>query len=130
MDVKTNGFDEGALAAMCAYNWPGNVRELKNIVERMLVLHGDQEIIRAEFLPPEFGCSSANGASAMQLPEFEIHDTLSLEEAVNRYERQLVEKALEESNGVQTRAAEMLGTTRRILKYRMEKLNIDVGLKP
>jgi transcriptional regulator with GAF, ATPase, and Fis domain len=49
---------------------------------------------------------------------------VSLEDAVNTYERDLVLNALRQANGVQTRAAELLGTTRRILKYRMVKLNI------
>ena len=44
---------------------------------------------------------------------------------MSAFERQLVEKALRDANGVQTRAAKLLGTTRRILRYRMEKLNIS-----
>ena len=49
---------------------------------------------------------------------------LPLADAVNEFERELVMNALKEANGVQTRAAELLGTTRRILRYRMDKLNI------
>ena len=48
----------------------------------------------------------------------------SLEEAVNEFERELVERALRDAHGIQTRAAQALGTTRRKLKYRMERLNI------
>ncbi|MFT5124376.1 MAG: two-component system response regulator AtoC [Kiritimatiellia bacterium] len=121
MDVMSEAFDEQAEALMLNYPWPGNVRELKNIVERMLVLHGDQKIIRAEYLPAEFH----TGQPRSVMPEVQIDEELTLEDAVNTYERQLVEKALEASGGVQTKAAEMLGTTRRILKYRMEKLNIE-----
>jgi transcriptional regulator with GAF, ATPase, and Fis domain len=44
---------------------------------------------------------------------------------VDAYEREIVIRALREARGVQTRAAELLGTTRRILKYRMDKLHID-----
>ena len=51
--------------------------------------------------------------------------TMNLSEAVNDYERKLVERALREAGGIQTRAADLLGTTRRILKYRMQKLSID-----
>ena len=136
MDVKTEAFDDESLHYMCNYRWPGNVRELKNIVERMMVLHGDQKVVRARFLPSEFrdGAEPApaaiiESASGPSLPEIALSESISLEEAVSQYERHLVEKALEESNGVQTRAAEMLGTTRRILKYRMEKLNINVNTK-
>jgi len=49
-----------------------------------------------------------------------------LEEAVGNYERRLIVQALEKCDGIQTRAAEELGTTRRILRYRMDKLGIAV----
>jgi transcriptional regulator with GAF, ATPase, and Fis domain len=51
---------------------------------------------------------------------------VKLEEAVGNYERTLILEALERNNGIQTRTAEYLGTTRRSLRYRMEKL----GIKP
>ncbi len=47
-----------------------------------------------------------------------------MKRAVDDFERALIRKALQRANGVQTRAAQMLGTTRRILRYRMEKLDI------
>ena len=46
---------------------------------------------------------------------------------VNEFERSIVEKALRQTGGVQTRTAQLLGTTRRILRYRMEKLNIPLA---
>ena len=48
----------------------------------------------------------------------------TLQEAVNSYEKRIIEEALREAGGVQTRASEMLGCTRRILRYRMEKLGL------
>jgi DNA-binding NtrC family response regulator len=50
----------------------------------------------------------------------------SLKEAVEAYERILIEQALHRTGGVQTHAAEELGTTRRILRYRIEKLGIEI----
>jgi transcriptional regulator with GAF, ATPase, and Fis domain len=58
------------------------------------------------------------------LTEFE---GLPLEEAVSRLERYLIGRALERTNDVQSRAADLLGTTRRILKYKMDQLGIAVG---
>lgn len=107
------------MALLCAYPWPGNVRELRNIIERMLVLHGHSKMILPEHLPEEF---SRAGESAPPVPIA----GQTLEDSVNTYERQLIEKALRDAHGVQTRAAQALGTTRRILKYRMEKLTINV----
>jgi transcriptional regulator with GAF, ATPase, and Fis domain len=50
---------------------------------------------------------------------------IKLDEVVGNFERKLIIEALNECNGVQTRAAELLGTTRRILRYRMDKLGIQ-----
>jgi len=51
---------------------------------------------------------------------------IKLEEVVGNFERRIIIEALNECNGVQTRAAELLGTTRRILRYRMDKLGIRI----
>lgn len=98
------------------YAWPGNIRELRNVIERVLVLHGNADAILPEHLPEEI-CPHGKGRAPEAMGE-------DLESRVGAYERQIIEQALKESKGVQTRAAELLGTTRRILKYRMEKLDI------
>lgn len=116
---RVDDFDPNAMDLLCRYAWPGNIRELRNIIERMLVLHRNEQIIRAEFLPDEFH-QRDDAAVAAIAPGKTLQDT------VNAFERTLIEKALLETSGVQTRAAENLGTTRRILRYRMEKLNIDI----
>ncbi len=51
---------------------------------------------------------------------------INLEKAVGEFERNLIVEALKKCNGIQTRAAKQLGTTRRILRYRMDKLGIDI----
>jgi DNA-binding NtrC family response regulator len=107
------------------YSWPGNIRELRNIIERLLVLYGKHETLKPEFLPDEFHRASRHEPPASYQVEPARENKLSLEEATNQYERQLISQALEQSHGVQTQAAEILGTTRRILKYRMEKLGIQ-----
>ena len=118
IQCRAEDFDADAMELLCRYKWPGNVRELRNVVERMLVLHGTASVITSACLPEEF---HSNGSSPPPSP---LDSSLSLSEAVNAFERRLVENALRDANGVYTRAAEILGTTRRILKYRMEKLNI------
>jgi len=56
----------------------------------------------------------------------DIELPVNLADAISDFERRLITKALWKCGGVQTRAAELLGTTRRILRYRMEKLNITL----
>jgi DNA-binding NtrC family response regulator len=119
MNVETQEFTAEAMERLCAYHWPGNVRELRNVVERMLVLHGRDEHIDAGHLPSEFQFKSDTIRTRIGL-----NGQPSLAQAVESFERALVCEALKEANGVQTRAAELLGTTRRILKYRMDKLQI------
>lgn len=55
-----------------------------------------------------------------------LEKPISLEKEVGKFERSLIIKTLKKCNGVQTQAAQHLGTTRRILRYRMDKL----GIKP
>lgn len=121
LHVEATEFSPAAIERMCRYPWPGNVRELRNLVERMLVLHGQDPVIALEVLPDELR------HEATVYPAGSRSKPRHLEDAVSEFERQLVEGALREAGGVQTRAAELLGTTRRILKYRMEKLGIRNG---
>jgi DNA-binding NtrC family response regulator len=120
LNVQTEAFAPEALYLMNQYRWPGNIRELRNVVERMLVLHGTSRQIGPAFLPEEFHSQSAAGGIAPP----PIDSSQPLQDRMNTYERELIHKALTDSNWVQTRAAEHLGTTRRILRYRMEKLDI------
>lgn len=119
LSVQTEFFAPATLALMKRYPWPGNIRELRNVVERMLVLHGSHQLIEPPFLPAEFH------APHPPTPGVTGHDANApLQDQVNAYERELIMKALAATRWVQTRAAERLGTTRRILRYRMEKLDI------
>ena len=129
VNAKVKRFAPDAMNVMSRYEWPGNVRELQNIVERILVMNMSVEEIRAEHLngivmPFQASEEAAASTPAATLNEFE---GLTLEEATRRVERHLITRALEDANYVQSRAAEALGTTRRILKYKMDQLNIDQG---
>jgi len=118
LNASASGFEPEAMDLLCRYSWPGNVREVRNIVERMLVLHGKEETIRVRYLPAEL--RESDGVLAAPV----LSSGTTLQTSVSAYEKALIENALEEADGVQTRAAAILGTTRRILRYRMEKLNI------
>jgi DNA-binding NtrC family response regulator len=126
MGCKDTVIAPAAMDLLCRYEWPGNIRELRNIIERMLVLHRKKPTILPEHLPEEFH-PEGTAPLAVTAPA-DINGTLL--DTVNGFERQLIERALIETNGVQTKAANKLGTTRRILRYRMEKLDINVGVSP
>lgn len=115
-------FTPAAMKALCDYSWPGNIRELRNIIERSMVLHGDRPVLDVDLLPAEFQPESQHTSTQLG----KLQDNLSA--SVDQVERQLVLEALRACGGVQTKAAEMLGTTRRVLKYKMDKLNIQLPL--
>ncbi len=101
---------------MKSYSWPGNVRELRNIVERIVTLHGNADVIRFEHLPSELRWGTG-GHSAIRCPFVLPEDGVNLDEI----EAGLLLQALDRVDGNQTRAAKLLGITRYALRYRLEK---------
>ncbi|MCC6219958.1 MAG: sigma-54-dependent Fis family transcriptional regulator [Deltaproteobacteria bacterium] len=107
---------------LMAYSWPGNVRELENVTESILALTTTSEISPAELPPRIRGAVRKAGGDLRQ----NVLDGITpFEEAERAFEKELIEKALEKTNYVQTRAAELLGISRRILKYKMDKLGLS-----
>lgn len=99
------------------YDWPGNVRELENIIERAIVM-GREDTILPEDLPPEI-------ARASDLSQLDLTTgKASLKQKVAALERKLIIEALEKTAWVQTKAAKLLGISRRIIRYKMQKYGI------
>lgn len=103
-----------ALAALRAYHFPGNVRELENILERATALCADGMI----------GVDDLQ-LSAPPLPEGEGRGEETLEQYLDRLERQALQAALEKTGGNRTAAARLLGLSFRSMRYRLERLGID-----
>jgi|UniRef100_A0A7C3WST6 DNA-binding NtrC family response regulator len=112
----------GALDLLQRYPWPGNVRELENLMERLVILcEGDT--VQAGDLPERFrsGWPTAAGSVPADFPEHGVH----LTEAVQNYERRLILMALEKSNWVKSRAAQLLHLNRTTLIEKMKKQKIQ-----
>lgn len=124
VNARVKNFEPKAMATLSSYSWPGNVREMENTIERILVCHRDREVITEDCLR---GLVPTNGPSAESDGGVAEFEGLPLEAAVARLERHLIARAMDRAGGVQSRAAELLGTTRRILKYKMDQLGIDSG---
>jgi transcriptional regulator with PAS, ATPase and Fis domain len=99
------------------YSYPGNVRELENIIERAVVLSKKGVITTAD-LPIHV----KGEMSERELPAQTLKG--SLNETLDTVERGLVIEALKESGGIQTRAAEKLGISERVLRYKLKKYKI------
>jgi DNA-binding NtrC family response regulator len=120
VNSRVQDFEARAMSRLMACQWPGNIRELENTVERILVCHSGERIIRAEYLN-----GIVAGEGGVEVNGLEDFAGLPLQEATQRLERHLIKKALEQCNYVQSQAADALGTTRRILKYKMDQLGIS-----
>ena len=123
LGLPQKSFTNEALDCLLQYAWPGNVRELENLVERAVVLsHGTT--MSVDDLPQYL--ASPNG-TAHPVQQSVLRGETCLSEAVDHFEQELIRHALQQASNNQTRAAELLGTTRRILKYKMDKLGIAAG---
>jgi len=103
-----------AIDMLSAYHWPGNVRELQNVVERA-VLVCDGHVIHAHHLPPTLQTAEASGTVM----------SVSLDEAMNAYEKDLLQDSLKSARGNRAKAARLLRTTDRIFNYKVKQLGID-----
>jgi DNA-binding NtrC family response regulator len=109
-----------AVEFLMSYPWPGNVRELENLIERYTIL-SPRETVTLQDLPE----GMRSGDQTVSLKEEVLRGSRPLSEAVDEFERELILKALTRARFNQTKAASLLGTSRRILRYRMEKLKIS-----
>ena len=114
---KITRIDSSALELMMSYHWPGNVRELQNCIERAILL-AEGDVIYGYHLPP-----------SLQIDKEPKQDRLlftgNFKELVENYEKTLIINALKKAKGKQAKAAEILGTTKRIIQYKIQKYKID-----
>jgi DNA-binding NtrC family response regulator len=109
-----------AIASLEGYSWPGNVRELQNAIEHGMALCEGDTIDLAD-LPISIGRTGQAEALREQWRQGEH----GFEETVKRFETEILREALESHLWNQTRTANALGITRRVLKLKMDKLGID-----
>ncbi len=117
---SVKGISKEALEVMTEYEWPGNIRELENLIERVITLTSN-EFIQLNELPPFF--KSAPKVDGLR--ESVLGGKVSFLQAEEEFEREVILDALKKTNNIQSHAAEILGISRRILKYKMDKLGIN-----
>ena len=107
-------FAPDAMDFLIRYDYPGNVRELEHLVQRTVTLSRGN-IIRPQDLPPEIREARATTTSG------------DLAARLADVEREMLLRALRDHDWVQTKAAESLGISERVLRYKMEKAGIKKG---
>ncbi|MBK9306100.1 MAG: sigma-54-dependent Fis family transcriptional regulator [Nitrospira sp.] len=113
-------FGKEAMELLSRYSWPGNVRELENFVEQAFIWSQHAAEITPEHLPT----SIKSDSRSTSLRDDTLAGRMSLEKAVMEFEREIILDALKRTSYVQTHAANLLGISRRMLKYRMDTLGI------
>jgi DNA-binding NtrC family response regulator len=115
-DKKIKGISRPALRLLLDYSWPGNVRQLESTIERAVLLcEGDT--IEPDDLPQEIRLKHFSSDRI-------VFDIPSQGFSLEDFEKELLMKAMEKSNGVIAKAAKLLGISYRTLQYRLEKFNI------
>ncbi len=114
----TGGIAKKTLDILLAYTWPGNIRELENCIERSVIVSNNEQIL-PQHLPTHITIAKTNAfAGSFLLPD----DGVSLDEV----EKSLIMQALEKASGNKTKAASLLGISRRALYSRMNTHGILV----
>lgn len=117
VDVESKQVTARAMSALCRFDWLGNVRQLENYLHRIFVL-SESTTIDLDDLPPEIIDSSLPSTDfEIDIPEGGV----ALDEIIKEY----VHAALSKTNGTQTKAAELLGISRRQLQHRMQSYGMQ-----
>jgi DNA-binding NtrC family response regulator len=110
---RIRGLTREAREALLRYDYPGNVRELENLIERAVVLTRD-DVIDLTDLPLTLDPQAT-----------EPEGGAGLVAAVEGLERRMIREALAKADGIQTRAAELLGIGERVLRYKLKKYGLS-----
>ena len=126
-DSDVTGFAPAAMQALCSYAWPGNVRQLRNVVEKMVVLGSSPELAVAD-LPPEVtspppAIAPATPAAAADASAADARPAAG--QSLADAERNQIKAALDACRGNKTKAAELLGISRRTLHRRLREWGVQ-----
>src|SRR6202790_3170553 len=125
MEKPIEGLSPEAVRRLETYDWPGNVRELENTMERAVALETGGEI-SLRVLPDRiagYASTLATGAGSSSEPPFPP-EGLDFEKEIAETERRYLQAALEKSNGVRTKASDLLKISYRSFRHYAKKHNL------
>jgi two-component system, NtrC family, response regulator PilR len=119
--------NQNSLDALCGYDWPGNVRQLENTIERAVALEMTNELhveLPVERAKARAAAAGASGGASEIEPGAVLPQGVGMEVYVAGIERTLLQNALDRSNGVQTKAADLLSISYRSFRHLMKKYEL------
>lgn len=114
---KAKGISREALMALTQHDWPGNVRELENIIERAMLICSDQQIDFGDLFIDQKMTDDPDDLS-------KVNENGSLSKAVEKSEKDFILQVLQSVSFNRTKAAKLLGISRRTLYDKIEKYNM------
>jgi two-component system, NtrC family, nitrogen regulation response regulator NtrX len=115
---RIKSFDAEATILVQHYAWPGNVRELRNVIERLMIMVPGDSISAADLSFLDL----AGGSPPVLAPS--TSEKLTLHEARDRFERELILRTLSEQQGNMSKTAEVLGVERSNLYRKMRAFGV------
>jgi two-component system nitrogen regulation response regulator NtrX len=115
---RVKNFEPGAVTVLQHYSWPGNVRELRNVIERLMIMVLGDSITSADL--SFLDLSGLPRPAASDAPA----ERMTLHEARDRFERDLILRTLAEQQGNMSRTADVLGVERSNLYRKMKAFGI------
>ncbi len=125
LKIRPKHMSPEGLQKIMEYAFPGNIRELRNLLERAHIL-GPGEAIFPEELPLSSADSTVPSTKKLEMRQWirSLPPVVQLRELLTSFEKALIERALEQANGVQAEAARMLGLSRSDMGYKVTKHSI------
>lgn len=120
-------FSDTAIEILKTYRWQGNIRELENFIERMHVLT-ETCLVEAEELP-EYMIGDA-APSEISDPAIRLDEKMGFNEAIEAHQRELILHALDKTNWVKAKAAQMLKMKRTTLVEKIKKMDLENDRSP
>src|SRR5277367_3526585 len=119
LKAKDKTFTADALTALQAHPWPGNIRELRNLVAKLAMATDERQITGAEVNAAWFVELAPTSSAGSRVPLGNLGNLDNMEE-------QMIIRALEQTGGHRTQAAEQLGISRRTLSRKLREYEIDM----
>ncbi len=121
-NIQIKKISDNALNVLINYTWPGNIRELENIIERMYVMVDETEIKTSD-IPDHIISSNKPFIKTKDIDI--INDNFNFNNAVKKFQKTIIMQALNQTNGVKAKAADLLKINRTTLVEKIKKLKIE-----